>query len=84
MEKPASMKAFDLATFALLVIGGLNWGIVGFTAGRIDLVMGTLGRVAPFLAYLVYAIVGAAAICQIALWKPAHKRLYTHEHAPTS
>ena len=52
------MKAVNLITLILLVIGGLNWGLVGIAG--IDLVMTILG--AGLISQIVYILVGLSAI----------------------
>ena len=52
------MKAVNLITLILLVIGGLNWGLVGIAG--IDLVMTLFGP--GLVSQIVYALVGLSAI----------------------
>jgi len=53
------LRGFDLSAIVLVVIGGLNWGLVGLF--NFDLVQAILGSV-PVLARLVYILVGLAAV----------------------
>jgi hypothetical protein len=55
------MKALGILTAILIVIGGLNWGLVGFL--KFDLVATLFGDM-TMLARLVYALVGLSAIYQ--------------------
>ena len=55
------MKRLDVLAAVLLVIGGLNWGLVG-TFG-VDLVAALFGHNA--LSNLVYSVVGLSALYQI-------------------
>jgi uncharacterized membrane protein YuzA (DUF378 family) len=55
------MKRLDVLAAVLLVIGGLNWGLVG-TFG-FDLVAALFGNNA--LSNLVYSVVGLSALYQI-------------------
>lgn len=48
---------------ALIIIGGINWGLVGIF--QFDLVAWLCGGTATFLARAVYTLVGVAAICSI-------------------
>lgn len=57
------MKILDIVAASLLVIGGLNWGLVG--AFDLNLVETLLGGLSP-LTTVVYAMVGLAAIYQAA------------------
>ena len=65
------MKTFDLIVAALLVIGGLNWGLVGFF--NFDLVASILGNM-TLLSRIIYIVVGISAIYQVANWKAMQKR----------
>ena len=53
------MKNLRMAAWVLLIVGGLNWGLVGLL--NLDLVMLLLGSW-PVLAQLVYILVGLSAV----------------------
>ena len=60
----ASMSAIDYIAMALLIVGGLNWALVGLF--RIDLVATLFGvQTAP--TRLVYIVVGLSALYAIYL-----------------
>lgn len=64
------MKALNLTTLILLIVGGLNWGLVG--AFQFDLVATLFGGQDALLARLVYVLVGLSAVWQVvALARPA-------------
>ncbi len=65
------MKKLDVVAAALLVIGGLNWGLVG-TAG-IDAVSTLFGPVSP-LSRTVYVLVGLAGLYQAVQWQGIQRR----------
>lgn len=53
------MRALGTVKTLLIVIGGLNWGLVGFfDYNLVDSLFGT----GSFLARAVYALVGLAAV----------------------
>lgn len=56
------MKALNLTTLALVIVGGLNWGLVGLMDMNLVAVLLGDGSVATNLVYL---IVGLAAAWQI-------------------
>ena len=56
------MRAINLLTLTLLIVGGLNWGLVG--AFNFDLVAAIFGA-GSALSRLVYVLVGLSAIWQI-------------------
>lgn len=58
-KKRISMKALYIIALVLLVVGGLNWGLVGLL--NFDLVAAILGS-GSFLARAVYILVGLSAV----------------------
>jgi uncharacterized membrane protein YuzA (DUF378 family) len=65
------MKTFDLIAAVLLVVGGINWGLVG--AAQFDLVATLFGG-ASVLSRLVYLLVGGAALYQAMQWRSMQRR----------
>ena len=55
----ARMGAVDWIAMILLVVGGLNWGLVGLF--RFDLVATLFGEMSP-LSRIVYPVVGLCAL----------------------
>ncbi len=55
----AEKTIIDWIAYALLIIGGLNWGLYGLM--NMDLVALLLGSI-PILATIVYALVGLSAL----------------------
>lgn len=56
------MNAVDWVAMVLLIVGGLNWGLVGLF--DIDLVAALLGTQTP-LSRIVYVLVGLSALYSI-------------------
>ena len=65
------MKTIDVVAAVLLVIGGLNWGLVG--AARFDLVATIFGSGTAF-ASTVYVLVGLAALYQVVSLRGIQRR----------
>jgi len=65
------MKKLDVLAAVLLVIGGLNWGLVG-TMG-VDVVATLLGVMSP-LARTVYVLVALSGIYQALQWQGIQRR----------
>jgi hypothetical protein len=65
------MKSIDVIVAALLVIGGINWGLVGFMS--FDLVASIFGNGA-LLARVVYVLVGLSALYQAMQWRAIQRR----------
>lgn len=57
------MKTLDVITFILMVIGGLNWGLVGLF--NIDVVAGIFGSPEALGARIVYTLVGLSSLYQL-------------------
>ncbi len=74
------MKSLDILAAVLLIVGGLNWGLVGLL--KFDQVAAILGN-GSLLASVVYTVVGLAAICQAAGFKAIQRRwgVLAHQHA---
>ena len=58
------LNAIDWVALALLIIGGLNWGLIG--AANFDLVAAIFGA-GSMLSRIIYAIVGLSALWTIAI-----------------
>ena len=56
------MRAVNVTTLILLIVGGLNWGLVG--AFDFNLVSALFGEMSA-LSRIVYVLVGLAAVYQV-------------------
>jgi len=56
------MKTINIITLALIIVGGLNWGLVGLAS--FDLVAAIFGE-GSALSRLVYILVGVSAVWQL-------------------
>ncbi len=65
------MKSMDVIVAVLLVVGGLNWGLVGLL--NFDLVATIFGA-GSLLARIVYIVVGLSALYQAMQWKAIQRR----------
>ena len=59
------MRILDKIALALVVIGGINWGLIGIF--RFDLVAWIFGGQAAILSRIIYTLVGIAALWCITL-----------------
>jgi hypothetical protein len=75
------MKALNVITFALLAIGGINWGLVGmFDLNLVSAIFGT----DTGIANLVYILVGLSALWQAFTYRWDDSLSYApgrHQHA---
>ena len=59
------MEKIDLVAAILVVIGGLNWGLVGlFNFNLVSFLLGT-----GVIARIIYILVGIAAVWQIKMMR---------------
>ena len=58
------LTALDKISFILVLIGALNWGLIGLA--NFDLVQALFGSI-PLISRIVYILIGAAAINIIVL-----------------
>lgn len=73
------MKFIDFITVLLLVIGGLNWGLMG--VANFNMLAGFL---TPGLQlHCAYIIIGLAAVYRIIFWKKIHDRWTKKNHPPS-
>lgn len=57
------MRALNIITLLLIIVGGLNWLLVGLF--QFDLVAAIFGGQDAALARIVYILVGASAVWQL-------------------
>jgi len=65
------MRKLDVAAAVLLVVGGINWGVVGVTGS--DIVGTIFGDLSP-LSRAIYTLVGISALYQAIQWKAIQHR----------
>ena len=64
------MKKFDVIACLLLIIGGINWGLIGiFNFNVISYIVGE-----TWLDRVIYVLIGFAAIYQALGWKAIQNR----------
>lgn len=56
----SKLKTLDIVALVLAIVGGLNWGLVGFF--KFDLVAWLFGGAETVMARIIYALVGLAAL----------------------
>lgn len=66
------MKLLDVIVAVLLVVGGLNWGLVGLF--QFDLVATIFGGQAALLSRIIYILVGLGAVYQAVQWRAIQHR----------
>jgi uncharacterized membrane protein YuzA (DUF378 family) len=66
------MKALDVLAAVLVIVGAVNWGLVGMA--KFNLVAALFGQ--TILASIVYGLVGLAGVYLIGRWAVAQKPVY--------
>ena len=67
------MKNINIITLILIIVGGLNWGLVGLL--NLNLVTTIFGSTS-FLSALVYTLVGISAVYQLVAIKTVRERIH--------
>ncbi len=60
------IKALDITALTIVIIGAINWGLVGFF--NFNLVGMLTGGGTSFIARIIYALVGIAGIYMLTLY----------------
>ncbi|EHE86529.1 hypothetical protein CRL705_361 [Latilactobacillus curvatus CRL 705] len=68
------MKTLDNIALTLLIVGGLNWLLVGLF--KFDLVAMLFGGQAAIISRIVYVLVGLSALYCIKLFAPINSAQY--------
>lgn len=75
--KTGVWKTLDCVSYALIVIGALNWGLVGLFG--FDVVAALFGSVTT-ASRVIYAIIGVAAVYDLLSLPAIVKRWQVHWH----
>ena len=79
--KATALKSVDIVAYSLLVIGAINCGLIGFLG--VDLVAAIFGNMTVF-SRLVYALVGLAAVYDLATLPSIIRRWDVHLRSQTA
>lgn len=74
------MKTIDVIAVILLIVGGLNWGLVGLFS--FDLVAAIFGQLSV-ISRVIYILVAISALYEIFSWG-SQKRRWGVAHAPAA
>ena len=67
------MRTFNAIVLTLIIVGGLNWGLVGlFNFNLVDALFGTAS--ASCFTRIIYILVGVSAICAFAFYGRGKQR----------
>lgn len=58
-----NMKALDFTALTLVIVGAINWGLIGFF--KFDLISTIFGGETSLISRIIYAIVGLAGLYSI-------------------
>ena len=59
-------RTFDWIALTLVIIGAINWGLIGFF--QFDLVAALFGGMSSWISRIVYALVGVAGLYGLTLY----------------
>ncbi|MCL2704288.1 MAG: DUF378 domain-containing protein [Defluviitaleaceae bacterium] len=69
------MRPLDWTALTLIIIGAINWGLVGFF--RFDLIATLFGGVDSVLSRIIYALVGISGLWALTLYGRIDERHHT-------
>ena len=81
LRKELEMRQVDVIATALIVVGAVNWGLVGFAG--FDLVAAVFGMEfgqRSALTSVVYGLVGLAGVYRLVAWNGVHGRALPVAH----
>ena len=70
------MKALYNIMLTLVIIGAINWGILGLF--KMDLIGSIFGGMTSMLSRIIFVLVGICGIGAIALYKPINEEEMSH------
>ena len=74
------MSGLQRTALALIIIGGINWGLVGFF--EYDVIGAIFGGQGTAISRIIYGIVGIAALYSLTLlFKPSEELATEPEHS---
>lgn len=74
-----NMKALDYTALTLVIIGAINWGLIGFF--QFDLVAAIFGGMDSWISRIIYALVGLSGIYTLTLYgKIEHDWVAGNQH----
>lgn len=77
------MNTLQRIALALVIIGAINWGLIGFF--QFDLVASLFGGISPTPVRIIYAIVGLSGLYALTLlFKPSEEAEGQGRVQPTS
>lgn len=69
-------KSFDCFALTLIIIGAINWGLVGFF--QFDLVAAIFGGSASWISRIIYAVIGLAGLYSLSIYGHLSDDYVTH------
>ena len=70
MYLPMQKKGFHMVTYLLLIIGGLNWLLVGLFQWEVGALFGGMGAI---VSRIIYVLVGLSALWELLCHKKCCK-----------
>lgn len=67
-------KGLDYVALVLIIIGAINWGLIGFF--QFDLVAALFGGMASWISRIIYAVIGIAGLYSLTLFGKVSQNNY--------
>ena len=70
-QRSQTMKGVDFISAAILALGGLNWGLIGFfDFNLVEAIFGT----GSLFSRIIYCLVGLSAVYEIVMFRAIQRR----------
>ena len=73
---------FNLITFLIMCVGGINWLCIGLF--QFDIIAGIFGSQANFVSRFLYMIIGLATVCSLIALPIKKGRIYEPKELPNA
>ncbi|MDR0999671.1 MAG: DUF378 domain-containing protein [Clostridiales bacterium] len=77
----SSSKALDMTALTLVVIGAINWGLVGLF--KLDVIATLFGGMESWFSRIIYAVIGLAGLYCLSLYSKMSQERYTGDQSVT-
>lgn len=64
-------KPFDWTALTLIIIGAINWGLIGFF--KFDLIATLFGGMESWVSRIIYALIGISGLYCLTLYNRIHQ-----------
>ncbi len=72
-------KPYDLTALTVLIIGAINWGLIGFF--QFDLIAVLFGGMSSIISRIIYAVVGLCGLYALTMYNRVGEKRFMEQHS---